>query len=341
MCLLDNISATFCWAFTFWHLRCVRIEGDYLENIWMQYGTKMKSNFAVFVLIFLSPNFAALADEPLTEVSVKGVLVRSPGAYSEKIPYVELTQKNAKGAETYKASWKLVVPGGDAVIEALSKCMDKEVTIHGQLFVHPNAKQKDGSKSTEYALHVSKLTLIKERDTILSNPNNGRWVVFTWNNGLSVIDKEAGKTHKVYDAVESDDLSQINWEASASISGDGKYLYARQGLEDSFYSLPDMKAISFKPKADNTELITLGYRGFSPDGKFVVMDGYRRAKIPDTIVVFEAASGKEVSRVEFDQGRFNRQYHFAKRNKALVIFEDQQITVLHMDTGASFTSPIE
>ena len=301
----------------------------------------MKNNIIVLALIGLLANFTVSADEPLMDISVKGVLVRSPGAFSEKIPYVKLTQKNAKGEETYKASWKLVLPGGEAVIEAISKCMDKEVAIHGQLLVHPHAKQKDGSKLTEHVLHVSKLTLIKERDTILANPNDGRWIVFTWNNGLSLIDQETGKTHKIYDAVESDDQSQINWEASAKISPDGQYLYARQGLEDSFYSLPDMNAISFKPKADNTELITLGYRGFSPDGKLVVMDAYRRAKIPDTIVVFKAASGKEVSRVEFDQGRFNRQYHFANMNKALVVVEDKQVTVLHMDTGASFTSPIE
>ena len=51
-----------------------------------------------------------------------------------------------------------------------------------------------------------------------------------------------------------------------------------------FFSLPDMKAIGFKVDPESAELITLGYRGFSRDGKYVVMDGYRRPKIPDTIV---------------------------------------------------------
>ena len=279
-------------------------------------------------------------DETGIKVSIDGKLVIGPGAFSEQAAFI-VFEKQYAGGRVATLKWPLEFPGCAKLHEAVADMSDVNVSISGDLVVLPDEEKDKGPYNSRYKLNVTELKLRDTKQTLLTNPGGGRWMIVTVDNGLTIFDRERNRDYDVFDSVEQRPESAINMQASGTVCADGKYFYARQGLVDKFFSLPDMKAIAFKADSEGAELITLGYRGFSPDGKYVVMDGYRRPKIPDTIVVFEAATGKEVSRIGFDQGRFNRQYHFAKRNSSLVVIEDKQITLLYLDTGASFTSPIE
>lgn len=320
------------------------------EQVRLRTDIKMKFQCMLFGLIVVAVGFDAIDakvhgkervnDETGIKVSIDGKLVIGPGAFLDKAAFVVFEKRYADG-RVATLKWPLEFPGSAKLHQAVADLSDVSVTISGNLVVFPDEEKDKGPYNSRYKLNVTELKLRDTKQTLLANPGGGRWMIVTVDNGLTIFDRERNRDYGVFDSVEQRPESAIDMQANGKVCADGKYFYARQGLVDKFFSLPDLKTIAFKADPESTELITLGYRGFSPDGKYVVMDGYRRPKIPDTIVVFEAATGKEVSRIEFDQGRFNRQYHFAKRNKALVVIEDKQITLLYLDTGASFTSPIE
>jgi hypothetical protein len=296
------------------------------------------------VMLYLgSAAFATMAAAAATEieVTVRGKLVHGKTVDSIDSKELFVSSDQADGEVLFRLAWH----GNHHANASIEELVDQEVIIVGQLKRDQKVRSR-ANEAVRYEITVTGMSIAKTGETIIGT--NGRWIVFSYGSGLTISDKDSGKTHVIYKPSDHNAASAVNWSASAEFSPSGQFMYSRSGLNDHLWQLPDFKPIEFKTVPDRKSMITLGYGGFVDGEKFLVMHGYSRPKIPDSLLVFNTKTGEELARIDFSQPTFDSQFVFVGKKKttanddpfntaSLIVCVNQQVHKIELESGTVST----
>ncbi len=290
-----------------------------------------QSLFVICSLLVGIAEAAAVADDPTIDATIRGVLARSPGAFSERIPYIELTQTSGDGP--FPLQCALVLPGDDFVIDAIAPFMDQSVVVTGEFRVHPKVLQKDGSRTTEYDIVVRTLSVDGRKAPIIGPTSpDGKWIAVQYKNGLRIYDTTTNIGKEIFPSVDMPTESAVNWNATARFSPTGKYVYASQGLSSSLWQLPGLNRIELKLANHDERDLVLAFSQFSQDARFLVMDAYQDKKHLGLSIAFRTKTGEESTRMKFDTDG-DCTFSFLPDGRLLVVDPEDSMRLINLDTG--------